>query len=111
MALDALELGLESLDALADDPAVGLELRLARAAKTDAAADAREVGPHPGEPGQHVLQLGQLDLELGFVAPGPGGEDVEDDLGPVHHPHLELALQVGPLHRTQLLVEDHQRGA
>ena len=111
MALDALELGLEPLDALPDDPAVGLELGFARAPETDAAADAREVGPHPGEPRQHVLELRQLDLQLGLVAPRPGGEDVEDDLGPVHDAHLELALEVGALHRAQLLVEDDQRGA
>ena len=54
--LDALELRLEPLDALPDDPAVGLELGLARAPEADAAADAREVGPHPREPGQQVLR-------------------------------------------------------
>ena len=111
MPLDVLELGLEPLDPAADDPAVGLQLGLARAPEADAAADTREVGPHPGQPGQQVFQLRQLHLQLGLVAPGPGGEDVEDDLGPVHHPHLELALEVGALHRAQLFVEDDQRGA
>ena len=111
MPLDALELGLEPLDPLPDDPAVGLELGLARSPEADAAADTGKVGPHPGEARQQVLELRQLDLELGLVAAGPGGEDVEDDLGPVHHPHLELALEVGALHRAQLFVEDDQRGA
>ena len=111
MALHALELGLEALDALADDAPVGLELGLARAPEPDAASDAGEVGPHSGEARQHVFELRQLDLQLGFVAPRPGREDVEDDFGPVHDPNLELALEVGALDRAQLLVEDDQRGA
>ena len=75
----------EVLDLLPDHPAVGFELGFARAPETDTAADTRQVGPHPGQSRQHVLQLRQLDLELGFVAPGAGGEDVEDELGAVHH--------------------------
>ena len=82
MALHTLELGLESLDALPDDSAVGLELGFARSPETYTAADAREVGPHPGQPREEVLELGQLDLELGFVAACSGGEDVEDDFRP-----------------------------
>ena len=85
---------------LADDPAVGLELGLARTAQTDAAADTRQVGPHPGEPRQQVLELRQLDLQLRLVAARAGGEDVEDDLGPVHHPDLERPLEVGALRRA-----------
>ena len=99
MPLDTLELGFEPLDALPDDPAVGLELGFARSPETNTAADAREVGPHPGQSREEVLELGQLDLELGFVAARPGGEDVEDDFGPVHDANPELALEVGALHR------------
>ena len=62
-------------------PAVGLELGFARSPEADAAADTREVGPHPGQARQQVLELRQLDLQLGFVAARPGGEDVEDDFG------------------------------
>jgi hypothetical protein len=43
-----------------------------------------------------------------------GGEDVEDDLGSVHHPDLELAFEVGALNRRELFIEDHEgsfRGA
>src|SRR5215216_3658190 len=43
------------------------------------------------------------------MAAGAGGEDVEDDFGPVHDPDLELALQVGSLHRRQLFIEDDER--
>ena len=106
-----MKLGLERLDTAANDPSVGLELGFAGAPEPDTAADTREVGPHPGEAGQQVLELGQLDLELGLVTAGAGGEDVEDDFRPVHHADLELALEVGALRRRQLLVEDHERGA
>ncbi len=108
MALHTLELGLEPLDALPDDATVGLELGFARSPETDTAADAREVGPHPGQPREEVFQLRQLDLKLGFVAARPGGEDVEDDFGPVHYANPKLALEVGALHGTQLLVEDDE---
>ena len=99
--LDLGELGLEVLDAVRDEPAVFLELLLARAADADAALVARQVGPHPLEPGQGVLELRQLDLEMGLVRPGPGGEDVEDDLGPVddldaQEPSPGSAVWAGP---------------
>ena len=45
-----------------------------------AAGDALEVAPHPGQPRIGVLHLRQLDLQLGFVGLGTGGEDVEDQL-------------------------------
>ena len=35
------------------------------------------------EPRVGVLHLGELDLELGLVGLGAGGEDVEDQLGAV----------------------------
>ena len=110
MLLHVLQLGLERLNLPPDDPAVGLELGFARAPETDTAADTGQVGPHPGQPGQQVLQLRQLDLQLGLVTAGPGGEDVEDDLRPVHDPDLELALEVGALDRGELLVEDDEGG-
>ncbi len=61
--------------------------------------------------GSRYSELRQLDLQLGLVGPGPGREDVEDQLGAVHHPDLELLLQVGALIRRQLLVEEHQGAA
>jgi hypothetical protein len=57
------------------------------------------VGPHPGEPGKEILELRQLDLELGLMAAGPGRKDVQNDFGPIHNPDVELALEIGPLDR------------
>ena len=71
---------------------------------------ARQVGPHPLEPGQRVFELGQLDLEVGLVGPGPGGEDVEDHLGPVDHLDAQELLQVPRLGRAEVVVEDDEVG-
>ena len=106
--LDTLELGFESLNLAADDPAVGFQLGFAGSAQPDATADAGQVGPHPGKSGQEVLQLRQLDLQFGLVTSSAGAEDVENDFGPVHDPDLELPLQVGSLYRRELFIEDDQ---
>ena len=59
-----LELLAELLDAVADDPAVRLELGLAGSPGPDAAAQPLEVLPLPDQPRQQIRELGQLDLEL-----------------------------------------------
>ena len=53
--LNVVELVLEQLDALVDQPPVGLELSFSRAPDSDAAAEFLQVGPHAHEPRQHVL--------------------------------------------------------
>src|SRR5204863_7224593 len=84
LALDALELLLDALDALADHAPVELDLRLARpAACADAAALALEVAPAPHQPRRQVLQAGQLDLQLALVTLRARTEDLEDQHGPV----------------------------
>ena len=55
-------------DAAPREPAVGLELRLAGAARADAAAEALEVLPHAAHARQVVLELRELDLELSLGA-------------------------------------------
>jgi hypothetical protein len=68
-------------------PAIGLELRLAGASRTDApahdtktAAKALEVLPEAAHAREVVLELGKLDLELALGATRMLGEDVEDQL-------------------------------
>src|SRR5262249_58209342 len=85
MRLHALELALELLHALADHATVGLELRLARAPRTDAAAEALEMLPLADEPWQQICELRELDLQLALRAPCALGEDVEDERGAVDH--------------------------
>src|SRR2546426_2005243 len=102
---------LQDRDLAADRAPVRLELGLARAPQPDAAADARQVRPHPGEPRQQVLELCELHLHLGFGRTGPGREDVENHLTAVHDPHRERLLQVDSLHGRERLVDEHERGA
>ena len=108
--LDLGQLRLELLDPVPDQPAVFLELLLARAPHADAALVPRQVGPHPLEPGHRVFELRQLDLEMRLVRLRVGGEDVEDHLGAVDHLDLELLLEVARLGRAQVVVEDDDVG-
>ena len=108
--LDLAELGLQLLDPVHHQPAVFLKLLFARAADADPALVAGKVGPHPLEPRQGVLELRQLDLEVGLVRLGVGREDVEDDLGPVDDLDLERPFEVPRLPGAQVVVEDHQVG-
>ena len=93
---DLLDPHLHLLDPVADQPAVRLELGLARATRPDPAPGPAQVGPHPGEPGQLVFELGQLHLEPALVGLGMQREDVQDQPAPVDHLDLEQLLQ-GPL--------------
>ena len=107
LALDAFELLLDALDALADHAPVELDLRLARAAaRADAAALALEVAPAPHQARRQVLQARELDLELAFVAPGALAEDLEDQHRAVGDGDAEVALEVALLRRRERLVED-----
>ena len=96
----------QNLDAVIDQPAVRLELRFAGAAHADAAAEFLEVGPHARQPRQHVLELRELHLHLRFARARARGEDVEDQLGAVHHALADRVLDVLALRRRQLVVED-----
>jgi hypothetical protein len=107
--LDVREPLLQQLDAVIDQSAVRLELCLAGPAHADAAAELLEVRPHPRQPRQRVLELRELDLHLGFARSRAGGEDVEDELSPIDDARAQRLLDVVPLTRRELVVEDDQR--
>ena len=69
-----------------------------------------EVGPQPAHPGEVVLQLRELDLQLALGGVGVVGEDVEDDRRAVDHGHPERLLQVALLAGEQLVVAGHEVG-
>src|SRR5512132_1760002 len=104
----AAELG----DAAADAAPVDLHLGLAWAAGADrpgrahAAADPGQALAPAAQPGQHVVELGQLDLGLALAAGGVLGEDVEDQHGAVDHLGVDQLLQVPQLPGRQLVVHD-----
>ena len=94
----------------ADQPAVFLELLLARPPDADASLVPRQVGPHPLEPRHRVFELRQLDLKVRLVGPRVGGEDIEDHLGAVDDLDVELLLEVAGLGGAQVVVEDDHVG-
>ena len=102
-----IDLALQRVDAGADAPAVRLELGLARAARADAAAEARERGARSGEPRQQVLELRQLDLPLSFPRTCTAREDVEDQLRAIEDLALQLVLEMTQLGGRELVVADH----
>jgi hypothetical protein len=67
--------------------------------------------PPATQPGQHVLELGQLHLCLALAAPRVLGEDVQDQRGPVDDLDPHDALEVSQLARGELAIADHGVGA
>jgi hypothetical protein len=98
-------------DPPAGQPAVTLELGLARTARPDPAAEALEVLPHAPHARQVVLQLSQLDLQLALCTHGVLGEDVENQLRAVDDTRLEHVLERTLLHRAELAVDEQHVGA
>jgi hypothetical protein len=107
---DLLDLSVEVSHPLADSPPLNLDLLLA---KTPAS-------PHPtstptnlsvicvcaDESGQKVMEACGLDLQAAFMSARVLGEDLQDDLGAVEHPRLQLQLEVALLSRAQVLIAD-----
>ena len=111
--LRVLQAATQGRDAVARQPAVGLDLRLARAPGADTAvhaagAEALEVRPEPAHAREVVLQLRKLDLELALGRVRVVGEDVEDDRRPVDDRDAERFLDVALLARQQLVVTGDQ---
>ena len=114
--LHVRELAFELEPAALDQSAVDLELLLARASCAQAADaarahDALEVVPHGAQARVGVFELGELDLELGLVAGGPTGEDVEDQLAAVEHLAFGHAFDRRDLRGAEVVVEDDRGGA
>ena len=99
-ALDVLEAPAQRGDAVAREAAVGLDLRLARAPRADAAAEALEVAPQAAHAREVVFELRELDLELALGAAGVRGEDVEDHGRAVDDRQADRLLEVALLARA-----------
>src|SRR4029079_7617844 len=101
----------ERLDALADQTAVGFQLRLAGTAVADAAtALAFEVGPAAHQARGDVLELRELDFELAFMAARALREDVEDQARAIEHATLEELLEIALLRGRQRMIEQDHLG-
>ena len=89
------------VDALADQPPVGLDLRLAGAAEeAEAAALALKVGPGADQPALLIDEMGELDLQAPFPRPRARAEDLENQSGAVEHLGVPRGLQIALLHRA-----------
>ena len=110
LALDAGEVAAQHCDSLAHAAPVDLELGLARAARADAARLALEVLPQAGEARQHVLELGELDLEAGLAGARAARKDVEDQLGAVDDLDPDQLLEIPHLGGGEVVVEDDHVG-
>src|SRR5689334_3367945 len=105
MALDIGETTPIVLDLFPNHSTVGLELCFTGPPKTDTTTNSGQVRPHSGESREEILQLGEFDLQLGFGGSRSGREDVENHLGPVHHPDLQLSFEIRALIWGEFFVE------
>lgn len=100
------EIAFEPVDALASEAPVDLELFLALAAPSDAAALAVEVAPHASQTGQGILEASQFNLETRFAGAGALVENVQDHFLPVDDAEVGLTFQGSLLGRAEFIVED-----
>ena len=94
-------------------PPVGLQLGLAGAAGADGGGAAagglpHQMGPHARQPGQQILVLGQLHLQLPFSGLSPLGENVQDQAAAVQYLDPQLLPQYPHLGGGQLVVKHRQ---
>ena len=109
-AADGVKLLLEVKQAALNAAAIGLQLSFAGAAGADAAAELGHFRSAAGEPGQHVFQLGELDLKLAFAGAGVAGEDIQNELGPVDDTTGQLPFKIAQLRRSKVVVEEDEVG-
>jgi len=95
--------------AIANLPAVGFDLRLARAAKeAETATLAFEVGPAPDQAPCLVVQMGQFDLQPALRRRRPLSKNLEDQPGPVDHLGLGDFLEALLLDWRQSGIDDQE---
>lgn len=110
-ALDLFELATQLGHAVADHPAVGLDLRFAGATeKAEAAALALEMGPAAHQPSCLIIEMRQLDLQSSFGCRGALAENFEDEAGAVDHLDLEPLFQIALLDGREAAIDDQQFG-
>ena len=93
---DLLDVFLELADTVADAPAIAFQFLLARAARSNAGAQAGQVAA-ADKPRQQMMQLRRLDLEAALLGARALRKNVEDQLGAIDHLHLEGALEIALL--------------
>ena len=110
LLLDFLEPPGEHAHALADEAAVGLELRLAGTAHADTAFLPLEVGPAAHQARGDVFQLRELDFELAFEAAGALRENIENQAVSIEHAAAGELLEVALLARRERVIDQDDVG-
>ena len=112
LSADLLDLPIEVAHPLPDAAALDLDLLLAETAASphspSPAAHLAVVRVGADQTRQQVMESSRLHLQPSFVSARVLGEDLEDDLGPVEDPSLDLQLEVALLTRAEVLVADHK---
>ena len=98
------------MHALADEAAVGLELRLAGTAHADTALLPLEVGPTAHQPAGDVFQLRELDFELALEAAGALRENIENQAVTVEDPPAGQLLEIALLAGRERVVDENDVG-
>jgi hypothetical protein len=96
------------IDAQVDLAAVSLKLRLARSARSDAAAQLRHRLAPPRQTRQLILKLCQLHLKLALPGPRVTRKDIQNQLRSVDDTTRQLRLQIAQLRRRQIMVEENE---
>jgi hypothetical protein len=108
-ATDGVELGLDVVETQVDLAAIGLELRLAGATGSNAAAKLRHGATASCQARELVFQLCQFYLELTFTGLSMAGEDVEYELRSVNDVAGQPRFYVAELRRGKVVVEEYKR--
>src|SRR5207237_1292439 len=112
LGADLLDLPIEVAHPLPDAAALDLDLLLAETAASphapSPAAHLAVVRVGADQTRQQVMESSRLHLQPSFVSARVLGEDLEDDLGPVEDPSLDLQLEVALL--TRAPGRDHLTG-
>ena len=107
--LNLLDFVFQPADAIADQPAVGFDLRFAGAAhESKAAALAFQMGPGPHQTAALIIQMREFDLQRAFLGLGAAAEDFQDQAGAVEHLGVPGLLQIALLDRRQRAIHHHQ---
>ena len=55
-----------------------------------------------------MLQLGEFNLQLAFMRPGPRGKNIENQTRAIQNPALQQLFQIALLAGRQIVIEDCQ---
>jgi hypothetical protein len=95
-------------DAVPNAPLADFKFTFARSPRADAAGLLLEPAEFLRGPGEHVIQLGQLHLQLAFPRAGALGENIQNQARAVDDFGRHDFLQVPLLGGRQLGVNDHR---